>query len=68
LSEIDRMVYQMAVDNMDQTLLTPVPVNAPDFINLINPELDAVLLGKKTSSEGLQAAQSAVEKLIEKNK
>jgi multiple sugar transport system substrate-binding protein len=68
LSEIDRMVYQMAVDNMDQTLLTPVPVNAPDFINLINPELDAVLLGKKTSAEGLQAAQSAVEKLIEKNK
>jgi multiple sugar transport system substrate-binding protein len=53
---------------MGQTLLTPVPVNAPDFINLINPELDAVLLGKKTSSEGLQAAQSAVEKLIEKNK
>ncbi|QUW23904.1 ABC transporter substrate-binding protein [Sporosarcina sp. Marseille-Q4063] len=68
MSETDRMVYQMAVDNMDQTLLTPVPVNAPDFINLINPELDAVLLGKKSSAEGLQAAQSAVEKLIEKNK
>ncbi|WP_172371989.1 ABC transporter substrate-binding protein [Sporosarcina jiandibaonis] len=68
MSETDRMVYQMAVDNMDETLLTPVPVNAPDFTNLINPEIDAVLLGKKSSEEGLKAAQAAVEKLIEKNK
>ncbi|MCM3636110.1 ABC transporter substrate-binding protein [Sporosarcina luteola] len=64
----DKVVYQMAIDNMENTLLTPVPVNAPDFMNLVNPELDSILLGKKSIEQGLKDAQQSLEKLIEKSK
>lgn len=68
MPEKDQMVYQMAVDNMEDTLLTPVPTYAPDFMGLIKPEIDSILLGKKSADQGMQDAQSAVENLIEKNK
>jgi len=68
MPEKDQMVYQMAVENMENTLLTPVPTYAPDFMGLIKPEIDSILLGKKSAEQGLQDAQSAVEKLVEKNK
>lgn len=64
----DKVVYQMAIDNMENTLLTPVPVDAPDFMNLVNPELDSILLGKKSIEQGLKDAQQSLEKLIEKSK
>ncbi|HEY4553094.1 MAG TPA: ABC transporter substrate-binding protein [Bacillaceae bacterium] len=68
MPEKDRAVYQAAVDNMEVTLLTPIPVHAPDFPSLLNPEFDAALLGKKSPEQALSDAQKAVEKLIEKNK
>lgn len=68
MPEKDQMVYQMAVENMDDTLFTPVPTYAPDYMGLIKPEIDNILLGKKTADEGLMDAQSAVEDLVEKNK
>lgn len=68
LSENEKTVYQMAVDNMPNTLLTPTPLQAPDFPSLINPEIDNVLLGKKSTAEALQDAQKAVEKLVQENK
>jgi len=68
MSEKDQLVYQMAVDNMEHTLLTPVPTYAPDFMGLIKPEIDSILLGKKSAEQGLKDGQSAVERLIEKNK
>lgn len=68
LPEKDRVVYQMAVDNMPNTLLTPVPLVAPDFMNLVNPEIDNAILGKKTPEQALKDAQAAVEQLVEENK
>ncbi|MDI2587571.1 hypothetical protein OR571_10735 [Psychrobacillus sp. NEAU-3TGS] len=67
MSEKDRIVYQMAVDNMPNTLLTPTPLQAPDFPTLINPEIDNVMLGKKTPTKALQDAQAAVERLVKEN-
>ena len=67
MSEADRMVYQLAVDNMPNTLLTPTPLQAPDFSTLINPEIDNVMLGKKTPEQALQDAQKAVEQLVKEN-
>ncbi|MFJ5768968.1 ABC transporter substrate-binding protein [Psychrobacillus sp. NPDC093180] len=67
MSEKDRIVYQMAVDNMPNTLLTPTPLQAPDFPALINPEIDNVMLGKKTPTQALQDAQAAVERLVNEN-
>ncbi|MEH7380554.1 ABC transporter substrate-binding protein [Bacillus sp. JJ1533] len=68
LDEAGKMVYTLATENMEQTLITPTPIEAPDYINLINPEIESVLLGKKSPKEGLDAAQKAVEKLVESNK
>lgn len=62
------MVYKMAVENMDHTLLTPVPVIAPDFTSLINPNIDEFMLGSMTAKEALQKSQADVDRLIEKNK
>jgi len=68
LSEDGQKVFAQAVENMNQTLITPTPLEAPDYINIINPELEAVLLGDKTPQEALDAAQKAVEDLVESNK
>ncbi|WP_274650799.1 ABC transporter substrate-binding protein [Paenibacillus humicola] len=61
-------VYKAAVDNLKNTKVSVVPINAPDFRNLINPEVDAVLLGKETPKEGLDKAQAAVQNLMDQNK
>lgn len=61
------MVYQMAVDNMEYTLLTPVPVVAPDFTSYINPNIEEFFLGSMTAKEALAKSQAEVESLVEKN-
>ncbi|MBM7565080.1 ABC transporter substrate-binding protein [Paenibacillus sacheonensis] len=60
-------VYQAAVDNMKVTKLFPFPVNAPDFLNLINPNRDAAILGQVPPQEALDKAQKDVENLLQQN-
>lgn len=67
LSEEGQMVYQMAVESMENTLLTPAPVEAPGFYNYINPHVDEFFLGSMTAEEALAQAQADVEDLIQKN-
>ncbi|MCM3115041.1 ABC transporter substrate-binding protein [Neobacillus sp. MER 74] len=67
-TEDGKKVYSLANENMKQTLLTPTPIEAPDYINLIQPEIESVLLGKKSPKEGLDDAQKAVEELVKNNK
>lgn len=66
-TEDGSMVYQMAVDNMEYTLLTPVPVVAPDFTSYINPNIEEFFLGSMTAEEALAKSQADVENLVEKN-
>jgi multiple sugar transport system substrate-binding protein len=66
-SEDGKMVYEASVKNLEQTIITPVPLEAPDYTNLINPELEKVLLGEKTPEEGLDDAQKAVEQFVKNN-
>ncbi|MDN4524336.1 ABC transporter substrate-binding protein [Fictibacillus fluitans] len=66
LSGNDEMVYKQAVDNLQVTTMNPVPADAPDYQNKINPLIDAVLLGKETPEKALKKAQSEVEKSINK--
>ncbi|KKI90089.1 ABC transporter substrate-binding protein [Bacillus sp. SA1-12] len=68
LKEDGKMVYQTAIDNMEHTILTPTPLEAPDYLNSINPELDKALLGEKTPKDALKDAQKAVEQLVESTK
>lgn len=66
-TEQGKTVYQMAVESMEGTLLTPAPVEAPGFYNYINPPVDEFFLGSLTAKEALEKAQADVESLIEKN-
>ncbi|MDE1548602.1 ABC transporter substrate-binding protein [Jeotgalibaca caeni] len=65
--EQDSMVYQLTVENMDHTILTPVPLTASDFGNTLNPILDNILLGETSVEDGLQEAQESLERLVESN-
>ncbi|MBB3128589.1 multiple sugar transport system substrate-binding protein [Paenibacillus rhizosphaerae] len=60
-------VYKAAVDNMAVTKVFPVPLNAPDFLNLINPQRDAAIMGKMSPKEALDKAQADVENLMKQN-
>lgn len=68
LDEKGQMIYQMADENFANTVITPVPLNAPDFSSLVNEQIDQILLGNKKPAEGLADAQKAVEDLVEQNK
>ncbi|WP_114165126.1 ABC transporter substrate-binding protein [Exiguobacterium sp. TNDT2] len=56
----EQEVYSVALSAMENTLLTPVPVEVPDLVSLVNPELEQATLGKKTPEEALQAAERKV--------
>lgn len=68
LDENGQMIYQMADENFANTVITPVPLAAPDFSSLVNEQIDQIMLGSKTPAEGLADAQKAVEDLVEQNK
>lgn len=68
LDENGQMIYQMADENFANTVVTPVPLTAPDFSSLVNEQIDQIMLGSKTPAEGLADAQKAVEDLVEQNK
>ncbi|MGF2023009.1 ABC transporter substrate-binding protein [Enterococcus casseliflavus] len=68
LDENGQMIYQMANENFANTVITPVPLTAPDFSSLVNEQIDQIMLGSKTPAEGLADAQKAVEDLVEQNK
>ncbi|WP_274362969.1 ABC transporter substrate-binding protein [Paenibacillus thermotolerans] len=61
-------IYKATVENLKTTVVAAVPVEAPDFASLVNPEIDAILLGQQSPEDGLAKAQAAVEDLIESNK
>ena len=68
LDENGQMIYQMADENFANTVITPVPLTAPDFSSLVNEQIDQIMLGSKTPAEWLADAQKAVEDLVEQNK
>jgi len=68
LDEKGQMIYQMADENFANTVITPVPLTAPDYNSLVNEQIDQILLGNKSPADGLADAQKAVEDLVEQNK
>ncbi|MCF1684114.1 ABC transporter substrate-binding protein [Tetragenococcus halophilus] len=66
LTEKGKMIYKMADENFPKTVITPTPLAAPDYQNLVNEQIDEVLLGKKSPEEGMKQAQKSVENLKEK--
>ncbi len=67
LDEEGQMIYELAHSNLEHTIITPVPLTAPDFIPLVNGQIDEALLGEKTAQEALDDAQASVESLVEQN-
>ncbi|WP_146923168.1 ABC transporter substrate-binding protein [Alkalibacterium kapii] len=67
LGERGLEMYQMAEKSLEKTVITPVPLTAPDYIPLVNTQIDAAFLGELTAQEALDAAQESVENLVEQN-
>lgn len=64
LDENGQMIFELADSNFENTLITPVPLKAPDYIPLVNGQIDEALLGNKTAEEALNDAQESVENLV----
>lgn len=67
LDEEGQMIYELAHSNLEDTVITPVPLTAPDYLPLVNGPIDEALLGEKTPQEALDEAQASVENLVEQN-
>ena len=67
LDESGQMIYEVANEVLAETILTPVPLTAPDYLPLVNSEIDEALQGKKTPKEALDDAQKSVENLVSQN-
>ncbi|MCM3762875.1 ABC transporter substrate-binding protein [Alkalihalobacillus oceani] len=67
LTEEERMVYELAHQNLEWTVLTPVPLTAPDYNSLHNSYIDEILLGRLSPEEGLAKSQEAVEGLVQQH-
>lgn len=66
-NDTGREVYTQMIDNMDQTLLTPQPVIAPDYAGTVNPIFESIISGNTDVESGLERAHSDLEQLIEEN-
>lgn len=64
-NEKDQEVYNMMIENMNETILTPQPSGAPDYINSINPIFEGIVAGSKDVDDGLSEAQTEMERLME---
>jgi len=67
LDETGQMVYELADQNLEHTVITPTPLIAPDYKPLIMGQIDEALLGNKSAQEALDDAQESVESLVEQN-
>lgn len=67
LDEEGQMIYELADKNFEDTVITPVPLAAPDYLSLVNGPLDEALLGNLTPQEALDQAQESVENLVDQN-
>ncbi|MGC2951996.1 ABC transporter substrate-binding protein, partial [Enterococcus faecium] len=45
LTDKGKMIYQMADENFKNSVITPVPLDAPDYTTLVNEQIDQNLLG-----------------------
>ena len=63
-----KLVFAKSVQSLEKTIMVPVPLTAPEYWTLINPNIDAVLMGKMSAEDALNRAQKDVEDLIKANK
>lgn len=67
-SDKGQEVYSLMIDNMERTRLTPQPVVAPDYASTINPVFESIISEKTGVEEGLEEAQTELERIVENNK
>ncbi|WP_409288839.1 ABC transporter substrate-binding protein [Peribacillus sp. SCS-37] len=58
----EKLVYEESLKNLEYTKLAPVPIEYPDYRSRIDPQIDAVMLGKKGAASALEKAEKDVEK------
>lgn len=67
-SDKGQEVYSLMIENMERTQLTPQPVVAPDYASTINPVFESIISEKTDVDEGLEKAQTELERIVENNK
>ncbi|MDN6626625.1 MAG: ABC transporter substrate-binding protein, partial [Pisciglobus halotolerans] len=67
LDDKGRFIYELANKNLKHTVITPIPLTAPDYPELVNGQIDEALLGNKSAKEALDAAQKSVENLVKQH-
>lgn len=65
-NEKDKEVYNMMVENMDDTILAVQPIGAPDYKNSIDPIFERIINGTISIDEGLQQADEELKRQFEK--
>ncbi|MDQ1146575.1 multiple sugar transport system substrate-binding protein [Bacillus sp. SORGH_AS 510] len=58
-----KIVYQEAVNSLQYTTMSPVPIHYPDYQNRINPIIEAATQGKSSPENALENAEKGVEKM-----
>jgi multiple sugar transport system substrate-binding protein len=59
----DKEVYQASIDNLETTILSPVPLKFPEYQNLLNPKIDEFMMGQIEAEGALETAEEAVKKM-----
>lgn len=67
LTDKGKMIYQMADENFKNTVITPVPLDAPDYTTLVNEQIDQILFRNKMLKRRIGRCTKAVENLVKQN-
>lgn len=60
----DQKVYNTMVDNMENTVLTLIPLGAPDYGSTLHSIFDEIINGSETVEDGIPRAQSEMERMF----
>ena len=67
LDDKGHFIYELANKNLKDTVITPIPLTAPDYTELVNGQIDEALLENKSAKEALDSAQKSVENLVKQH-
>jgi len=59
--------FKRMSENMKNTGLIPLPLNAPTYNDALTPSIEEALAGKKDTKKALDEAQAAIVKMVQEN-
>ncbi|MTH52835.1 extracellular solute-binding protein [Bacillus mangrovi] len=56
----DKEVYTLANENLENTIMFPVPIHYPDYSSALKAQIDLIIMGSQTPEEGLKEGEKRV--------